>query len=492
MMAWCPVAMCAFGSTGPAIAAFEGVTLAPPGIALAVAVVAAVVLFGVVLEHGLGSVAVALGIVLGGAVLVGKATPWDDWGLSPGSAAVTVSCMLASAVFLASAWLAFVRGPIHLDRRVRRAVLGAGTAFAVLGAGGWAAAAMGAARADLEPGDPAVRIGTVVASPDGKYALLFVGNARVPSHCHAWAVRLEDGALTPLPGRRRSLDRWAGEGRVRLWEGRGAPGRDLNVADTIDLETGRIVSTRSPDQIDAEPWTEGWARFQRMPQGFLVEWPERRIQRRIETAWQVKAGPVPGRFVVWMNGARSKVVDLASGTERDAVGSFWMGAETWTDGGRTLCYRTGAGKLRALDCETGEDREMASLGGDIGSVSTGTFAVLHPATLRTSVVDLRDGRTVAGPWTKRCVTFIPGSDRFAITYNGTEPSTLLDCTTGRETAIEPNPNGYGYPPNLIHALPDGTFVVLRPTGGLDVIDAEARVVRTVLADGAHRVVRRSR
>ena len=477
----------------PAETAVGATSALVDGAAIVVAapyVVGAIVLFAVLLEHGLGSIVAGIAAAAGSIVGVAAFARWDDWGISTPMLrqGAPVAVLVCAVVLWACAALAFTRGPIHLARRVRRAAIGLGGALAVLVPAGWATAAALASRAELSPGDSAVRISQVLASPDGKHALFVVGNARVPRDCHMWSVRLDDGTIVPLPGRRRTFDRWTADGTVRLWEESGTGSALSRRFDVINLDTGRIVSSRSADQIESEAWTEEWARFQRTQTGYLVEWPERGIKQRIESAWHIAAAPLPGRFVVWLKGKREKVVDLATGVEREPKGRFFIGAEQWVDGGRLLRYRSGT-HVRLLDVETGEDRELAAFEGEWGPFSTGPYAVLHRQRLQSEIVDLRDGRTVAGPWAKRSVSFVQGSDHVAIAFNGTEPTTLIDCVTGRESALEPNPNGYGYPTNSVHGLPDGNFLILRPAGGLDVIDVEGRVVRTVIGGYPYRVAR---
>jgi hypothetical protein len=85
--------------------------------------------------------------------------------------------------------------------------------------------------------------------------------------------------------------------------------------------------------------------------------------------------------------------------------------------------------------------------------------VFHPDLRTTAVLDLRDGRVVAGPWEMRSAWFVAGTDRHAIAFGGPQRTTLVDLSTGRET-LDPDRRPR-HRAELIHALPDGTFLVVR-------------------------------
>lgn len=445
-------------------------------------VVAGVALLACVLEHGLGAVLGAVVLVGGGGFSVLRFTPWEEWGLRPVESDVLAATVPVTLVLGAAAWLAFVKGPIHLGRRVRRAALGLVPSLGVLVVGGAAAAAALDARVDVAPGDPDAQIASMRVSPDGAHAVLFVGNRRAPTTSQAWSVRIADGRTVPIPGRYWSFHAFGETGRVALWSGTRENRNAYATIRTVDLDTGAIVATRSAEQA-AATWTDRWARVRQSIDGVLVEWPERGVQRRFERAWSVAVSPRPGRICVWRNGGRADVVDLDTDAVRAVPTGSLRGLDRWSADGRFLRLAVGRGvktQRMELDCETGAVREIVPPSGAWGTFGDGPYATFHPDKDTTAVADVRDGRIVAGPWTKRGVALVAGSDRLAVAYNGPEPTMLLDLATGRATAIEPNPNSYGYPPNVLHALPGGGLLVVRPGNGLDVADTEGRTLRTLL------------
>ncbi|MCG3134522.1 MAG: hypothetical protein HMLKMBBP_01836 [Planctomycetes bacterium] len=212
-------------------------------LAAAVPVVAMTILLAIVLEHALG--AVLSGVVLCAAALVATATsiPLAEWGVGPWDGA---ACgLLLACALLAAARAAFVRGPVHLDRRWRRAAIALGGLVLLAAPAGIAAAAVLDWRADVAPGDRSAVPAAVRLSPDGRRAVVLLGCTHAPQTCRAWLMDLDGGNAVPVPGRFRAFDRWDVEGLRLLSIPRNAA--DGLRTDIIDPATGRIVRSRAYD-----------------------------------------------------------------------------------------------------------------------------------------------------------------------------------------------------------------------------------------------------
>ncbi|MCE9638517.1 MAG: hypothetical protein K8T90_22680 [Planctomycetes bacterium] len=512
MAAWTPVAILAAGVPEAAGYALDETTRAPHTIAFALPIVATIALLAIVLEHGLG--AILGGVVAAGAVTVsaGRFLPWAEWGFSVTPMTASIALAAVAGLLGGAAWIAFVHGPIHLGRRVRRAVYGAGSAVGALALCGFATATVGEARAKLAPGDSAAVIVSIAVSPDGTRAVLMVGNARVLENSYAWSVDLASGDVVVLPGHHRMFHSWdvaGGAPRVRLFEGeRRSNGVFFERVDTIDVATAKVVATRSAEQIASEPTVDHWALVRKSTDGFVVEWPERGTKRVFDGANRVLVSPIAGRVAMFSPTAPAKVVDLATSKEWPLAGEHPSDPYTWTDGGRALRYQSwsmGASMdavvlerwaargeapppgraqptVHLLDADTGRDTVLAPPSGVWGLMSDGHHAVLHRTPGSHEIVDLRDGRTVAGPWTDGLTTFVRGSDRYAIRFATDAVPQLVDLTNGHVSDV--HTGGDPFPANLFAPLADGALLAVGMNGSLDVIDGDARVVRRVLGPRA--------
>jgi hypothetical protein len=482
--AWSPVAACLFNSPATALGAASALPHAPTLVLLALVAVAATCLLACVLEHALGAILGALVAVGGAYFSAARFAPWEDWGLTRHSVLESVGLTAVTASLLAATGVAFVHGPIHLGRRVRRAALGLGVAGAALFAGGSASVAVLEARAVLAPGDADLVVLALNSSPDGRTALVLVGSERVPAQCHAWLVDVPTGRITTLPGRYRVFESWTADGGVRLRAGVGRGNQRVwERIDTFDVATGALRRVRSEEQGLAEPWVEGWARFAKTTQGHVVEWPERGLRRQLDAAWAVAAAPRAGRVIAWFPG-RVRVLELDTGVEHEVPSLSMRGDSRWIDGDR-LRYRGDDSAVRVLDCATGASSVLAPPSGAWGMFGDAHWAAYWPSGMRgVALADVRDGRTVAGPWPDRTAAFVPGNGRYAVVWNprATGTAQLVDCETGRACALDVEDRGTP-PSNLVRGLADGRLLVVRRSGALDVADADAdanaRTIRNV-------------
>lgn len=479
-----PATFAACGAAAEAADALTALRGVGVDVLLALPVVALAAMFAIVLEHSLGAVVAA---VLACVASIGASrllVPWDEWGMSPTPTGALWAAVPATIVSAAAAWLAFVHGPIHLGRRVRRAALGVGTTSAVLALGGAAGASALSARADIAPGDPDAVIACVVASPDGRHAVALVGNRRAQRTCHAWLVEVASGRVTPLPGRFRGFESWADDGTLRLAQhARVLAVSSDDVIDAFDPSTGRLVRTRSRGQDDATPRVVGWARVSKSLGGWLVEWLERGLRRDIADAQSVDISPWPGRVLARSIGTAA-VIDLAEdGVRRDFEDLRFPAWSRWLDGGATLLYQTLGGALRVFDVATGDDQAAPVPGpfGAQGARGPHAFVTCRPEERSAAVADARTGRIVAGPWRDRFAWFLRDERPLVVTWpsagaRGTVQ--VLDVETQQMTDL--GDAGGPLPANGVVRVEGGAFLVVRGDAGLDVVGADGRRVRTIL------------
>lgn len=459
-------------------------------------VLAAIVLFAIVLEHGLGSILAGIVSVLGAVAACVLTLPLGEWNVVPQVGDPSPLLALPFVPVIAgAAWLAFVHGPIHLGLRVRRAALGLGVALTAILGGGSAAAAWLDARVDFAPGDADARVVSVHASPDGGHAILLVANERAPATCHAWLVDLATGRTVVLPGRYRRFRDWTPNGGVRV-AGHGrwsiVERRVEESVDTFDVRTGRRLRTQSEEQVRAEPRDAGWARIAQTTDGWRVEWRDRGLARVFDGALSVGVSPVAGRGIAYFPArpddpwgrppsrpwpGRAVVFSLDGQRDID-LPRIDGSREWWIDAGRRLRYFDDQfGRLHVLDCETGEDRTIDPPVGQWYACAGGTYGLAWLVKEQEHrVIDLRDLGVVGArrPW--RWIRLLAGADGHAVAADAGDEARLLDLATDASAPLGMTMRDAQ---DRFVELAAGRFLRVQATGSLDILDAEGRAVRRV-------------